>query len=112
MNTHFTVTCLKGTPQEAAYTIDLGQDILEGLSDSIIREKAAQSLVINVQGGLRKKESVDAIEEHLRKTYPEATVEVGVVREESASSVVRKLEKILGKDELRRLLDERLAEAQ
>lgn len=108
MNTLFTVTAHKGTPQEKEYTIDLGQDILDGVHENTVLKLAGQSLVITVQGKLRKKDSAIAIEEMLQKEYPLASVTDGVIREQTINAKLKALEKIIGKDKVVELIAQEL----
>lgn len=110
MNTLLTVTCFKRKENESAYSIDLGQDILDGVSDVERDIMACESKVIKVQSPLRKMESLDAIQTHLRKTYPDAEVTVGIVKEKSALSQLKALEKIIGKDALKDMLEQKMNE--
>jgi len=106
MNTRFTVTCFKGKENEAAYTIDLGQDILAGMSDAERDKLAAAAKKVEIQGPLRTKESAADIEAWLKHAYPNATVEQGVVRQKSDAAIVKDLVKILGREKVEAMLKE------
>ena len=108
MNTLFTVTAHKGTPQEKAYSIDLGQDILDGVHENTVLKLAGQALTIQVQGKLRKKDSGQDIQDMLVKEYPEAIVTEGIVREQTINAKLKALEKIIGKDKVAELIAQEL----
>ena len=90
MNTIFTVTVGAKTDNEKAYTVNIGQNILEGISDIDIRAKASQSLVIDVQGKMRKVKTGEVdMEIALQKVFPNATVEEGVVKTVSTNTQLK-----------------------
>lgn len=113
MNTIFTVKATKaeGEGKNKEYTINLGQDILDGVSESIRDEKATQSIRIDVQGTLRKCDSTVAIQDALIKQgYTDAVVSEGVERTPSVNAEVKALMAILGEDGVRELLEQKRAE--
>ena len=57
--TIFTVKTTKGCGSN--FSIKLGADILDGLSDEVIKAKAEQSMVIELQGKLRKCEGEEGV---------------------------------------------------
>lgn len=116
MDTSFTVTCFKKTVNEKAYSINLHQDILRNLSQSIKDALADQQKRINVQGPLRKLTSAQEIEAHLQKEFPLAEVTEGVVKAKTAAAELKEAaaklaeyESVLGKDELEKLIAEKMA---
>jgi alcohol dehydrogenase class IV len=113
MNTQFTVTCHKGTEREMSYKINLGQDILDGLSKDEIRTKASQAMVIAVQNsGLRKCDTREEIAKKLRNKYPNVTVSKGAKKEPSLSTKLNELKKILGPKRFAEYMDELLKKHQ
>ena len=86
--TEFTVTINAKTDKAQAFTISLGQDILDGVHEDTILTLASQSRVITVQGELRKLDTADAMEKHLVKKYPNAYVNEGVVKAASNTAVL------------------------
>ncbi len=82
-NTTFAVTLTKGDGNK--YAVELGEDILGGLSDEVIQKYAEQTAVINMQGGLRKAEDGEALLKALQDlNHMKATVEVYVAPEPKA----------------------------
>ena len=109
MNTIFTVETTKGSKLQ--YTIDLGQDILDGESDSSIFEMASQSKRIKEQGKLRGCNSETEIQALMIKAgYPNVTVTEGVVKVQSVNAQYNELEKIIGKEALAEMIAAKLAE--
>lgn len=111
MNTIFTVTAGKGTPEEKSFTVDIGTDLVSTMTEDEIVKAAEDAKIISIQGKLRngKHKDAPAMQEYLRKTYPNATVELGVVKTQSVNAKLKALEAILGKDEVARLLEQELA---
>lgn len=107
--TTFTVTCKKGTADEKGYTIELNTDLVSTMTEDEIVKAAEDAKIVSIQGPLRKLTSADAIQAHLRKTYPEAVVIEGIERTQSVNAELKALEKMLGKDKVAELLREELA---
>lgn len=107
MATMFTVRLSKDSGKR--WNVNLGVDILEGMSDAMIRSLAEQSQVINIQNGIRRKVKADdgeAIEKYLQENkFPEATVTELEVTESNTALTKRLLAKYT-KEELMELLGE------
>ena len=103
-DTTFTLTHGKGTTSEKGFTINLGCDLVSTMTEDEIVKAAEDAKVISIQGPLRKLDSADAIQDQLRKKYPDATVTEGIERTQSVNSELKALEKILGKDKVAELL--------
>ena len=87
--TRFTVKCTKGDGQ--SYTVKLGVSILEGVSDSDIRLKAEQSMIVDLQGKLRTSNGPDEIVAKLNNVnYVDAEV-TGYVKTESDTAKLKRL---------------------
>lgn len=105
MNTIFTVTIGAGTSDAMSYTVDLGQDILDGVSESDRDKYASQSMSITVQGKLRKVKTGElGMEEVLHKTYPNAEVSEGVVKTTSSNKILKDAIAVHGKDKVEEVL--------
>ena len=105
MDTIFTVTVGAKTDDEKAYTINLGQDILQGISDTDIRAKASQSLVIDVQGIMRKIKTGEVdMEIALQKKFPKASIEEGVVKTTSTNTQLKNMVSKYGIDKVNEAL--------
>lgn len=90
MNTTiFTVKCTKGNGE--SHTIRLGVGILDGMGDDAIRIKAEQSMIIDMQGKLRKCADHDAVVAKLNDmNFVNATVSP-YVKEASDSAKLKAL---------------------
>jgi hypothetical protein len=89
--TIFTVTINKDMPNEEGFSVNLGEDCLEGKTDAELRAWAHQSKVIKIQGPLRKLKTAEEMEAHLRKTYKDAVVKEGIEKAESQDAVFKKI---------------------
>lgn len=85
MDTVFTFKATKSTDNGGIqYKVDLGQDILEGMSEDTVKAYAIAHAKVELQNRkgalLRQSDTVDGAQSVLRETfgYPEATVEVYV----------------------------------
>lgn len=92
MNTSFTLTINKDKENEQGFTINLGCDVLEGMTQADKDKFCESAKKIRIQQPLRKLDSLSAIRLHLRKTYPDAEITEGIERPETATSKLRELE--------------------
>lgn len=85
MNTTFTVRF--GKDAKEFYDVDLGKDILEGLSESEIRELARASRVITVQGKIRGAGNPEDAIAALKGSYPAMAITLGVAKPRATKEI-------------------------
>jgi hypothetical protein len=104
MSTTFSVETTKGSKLQ--YSIDLGVNVLEGLTQSQIEDMARQSKVIKLQGPMRTMNSEEEIEAYLaKKGYDSATVTEGVEKTVSKTALANKLLAKYSPEEIEDLLN-------
>lgn len=90
----FNYTIYKGTDHEKSFNVDLGRDVIEGMSQHDLEVSARKSEHIKLQIPCRKHDDpAKATAEMVKRGYPDAVITEGAVIEVSEAAIVRKAAK-------------------